>query len=189
MAGIDVGGGGAKRATNSDINMIPFIDLLMVTIAFLLITAVWTTNSRISANAENASSEPRPMTDPPPPPEKVLNLHVAEGQFGLVWKHGATVVSEIKVPRAPVAVGEGADKTVRYPDLAKTIEREWQQQGGHRDRSDRKQDTAVLHSDNRVPFRELVAVLDALNATQREMAFPDGSARQVPVFNMAFSSR
>src|SRR4051812_41664175 len=53
MAGVDVGSGGSKkRATNSDINMIPFIDLLFVTIAFLLITAVWTTNSRINANAE-----------------------------------------------------------------------------------------------------------------------------------------
>ena len=37
MGGVDVGeSGGKKRATNSDINMIPFIDLLMVTIAFLL---------------------------------------------------------------------------------------------------------------------------------------------------------
>ena len=53
MAGVDVGAsGGHKRATNSDINMIPFIDLLMVTIAFLLITAVWVTSSRIDTNAE-----------------------------------------------------------------------------------------------------------------------------------------
>ena len=45
MGGVDVGGGGkGKRATNSDINMIPFIDLLMCTIAFLLITAVWVTS-------------------------------------------------------------------------------------------------------------------------------------------------
>ena len=46
MAGVDVGPqGGHKRATNSDINMVPFIDLLFVTVAFLLITAVWVTNS------------------------------------------------------------------------------------------------------------------------------------------------
>ena len=47
MAGVDVGGGRGKRRVNADLNMIPFIDLLMVTVAFLLITAVWTTNSRI----------------------------------------------------------------------------------------------------------------------------------------------
>ena len=52
MGGVDVGGSDKKRATNSDINMIPFIDLLMVTIAFLLITAVWVTNARLKTNAE-----------------------------------------------------------------------------------------------------------------------------------------
>jgi biopolymer transport protein ExbD len=52
MGGVDVGGGGGgKRSVNSDINMIPFIDLLMVTIAFLLITAVWVSFSRINVNA------------------------------------------------------------------------------------------------------------------------------------------
>lgn len=53
MAGVDVGSAkGGKRATNSDINMVPFIDLLFVTIAFLLITAVWVTNSRIEATTQ-----------------------------------------------------------------------------------------------------------------------------------------
>ena len=41
MAGVDVGGGGRKRSANADVNMVPFIDLLLVTVAFLLITAVW----------------------------------------------------------------------------------------------------------------------------------------------------
>ena len=41
MGGVDVGGGGGgRRQTDSEINMIPFIDLLLVTISFLLITAV-----------------------------------------------------------------------------------------------------------------------------------------------------
>ena len=45
MAGVDVGPQrGGKRATNSDVNMVPFIDLLFVTVAFLLITAVLVTN-------------------------------------------------------------------------------------------------------------------------------------------------
>ena len=50
MAGIDVGGrkGGRKRL-DSEINMIPMIDLLMVTISFLLLTAVWVQNSRLTA--------------------------------------------------------------------------------------------------------------------------------------------
>lgn len=37
MANVDTG---KKRGINADINRIPFLDLLMVTAAFLLITAV-----------------------------------------------------------------------------------------------------------------------------------------------------
>jgi biopolymer transport protein ExbD len=189
MGGVDVGSeGGKKRATNSDINMIPFIDLLMVTIAFLLITAVWTTNNRINADAQvpgppNPSAEMTPQT-----PEKVLNLHIGESDFGLIWKQGATVVSEIKVPKVSADMGEGDNKISRYPELAKKIEEEWKQQGGHRDPSDKKVDQCILHTDNRTPFKEVVAVLDAVYAPKREMKLPDGP-KQVPVFNMTFSVR
>ena len=188
MGSVDVGdGGGKKRATNSDINMIPFIDLLMVTIAFLLITAVWTTNSRINADAQvpgppNPNQELTPQT-----PEKVLNLHVGESEFSLVWKSGATVVSEIKVPKNPVEIGEA--KIIRYPDLAKKIEEEWKAQGGHRDPTDRKLDQCILFTDNRTPFKEIVAVLDALYSPKRDMKAPDGSSKKLPVFNMTFSVR
>lgn len=190
MGGVDVDtGGGKKRATNSEINMIPFIDLLMVTIAFLLITAVWVTNSRINADAQvpgppNPNEELTPQT-----PEKVLNLHIGDNEFKLVWKQGATVVSEVPVPKNPVTVDLGGDrKVVRYPDLAKKIEEEWKTHGGHRDPSDKKLDQCILHSDNRAPFKEIIAVLDALYHPKRDIKFPDGT-KQMPVFNMTFSVR
>jgi biopolymer transport protein ExbD len=185
MAGIDVGGsGGAKRATNSDINMIPFIDLLMVTIAFLLITAVWVTNSRLEANAQVPGREMGPDI---PPPEKVLNVHVGENDFDLIWKLGSTVVSQVKVPKSSIEVGEGSARALRYPELAKRMEAEWAQQGGHKDPSDRKVDQAVLHSDNRTSFKEIIAVMDALYAPKRDMKL-DGKVQKVPVFSMAFSA-
>lgn len=189
MGGVDVGeSGGKKRATNSDINMIPFIDLLMVTIAFLLITAVWTTNSRINADAQ-VPGPPDPNKElTPTTPEKVLNLHIGESEFSLVWKQGATVVSEIKVPKNEIQVGNDP-KLVRYPDLAKKIEEEWKAQGGHRDPTDRKLDQCILFSDNRTPFREIVAVLDALYSPKREIKFADGTSKKLPVFNMTFSVR
>src|SRR5215510_6098861 len=126
MGGVDVGAeGGKKRATNSEINMIPFIDLLMCTIAFLLITAVWTTNNRINADAQ-VPGPPDPNKElTPQTPEKVLNLHILESEFNLVWKQGATVISEVKLPRPPTETG---DKIVRYTELAKKIEAEWQAQ-------------------------------------------------------------
>lgn len=188
MSGVDVGGESKKRQTNAEINMIPFIDLLMVTVAFLLITAVWVTNSRINADAQ-VPGPPSPDQVVPTTPEKVLNLHIGDGEFGLVWKQGATVVSEIKVPKTPVDSMQADRHVIRFPDLGKKIEEEWKQQGGHRDPSDRKLDQCVLHTDNRTPFKEIVAVLDALYSPKRDIKFGDGSTKQVPVFNMTFSVR
>lgn len=190
MAGVDVGeSGGKKRATNSDINMVPFIDLLMCTIAFLLITAVWVTNSRINADAQ-VPGPPDPQKElQPQTPEKVLHLHIGENEFSLVWKQGATVVSENKVPKTPVETESGdGGKILRYPDLAKKIEEEWKQQRQHFDLADKKLDQCTLYSDNRTPFRELVAVIDALYAPKREMKLGD-AVKKVPVFNMTFSVR
>jgi biopolymer transport protein ExbD len=191
MGGVDVGGGGGKkRATNSEINMIPFIDLLMCTIAFLLITAVWVTNSRINADAQvpgppNPNQELTPQT-----PEKVLHLHIGESEFSLVWKQGATVVSENKVPKTPVELdsGDAGGKVLRYPDLAKKIEDEWKQQKQHFDVADKKLEQCTLYSDNRTPFRELIAVIDALYSPKRDMKLGN-EVKKVPVFNMTFSVR
>ncbi|WP_437602833.1 ExbD/TolR family protein [Sorangium sp. So ce590] len=188
MGGVDVGDNGKKRSTNSEINMVPFIDLLMVTISFLLITAVWVTNSRMNADAQ-VPGPPDPNKElTPQTPEKVLNLHIGESEFGLVWKQGATVVNEVKVPKTPLEAGDGSSKVIRYPELAKRIEEEWKQHGGHRDPSDKKLDQAILHTDNRTPFKEIVAVLDALYSPKREMKLPEGT-KQIPAFNMTFSVR
>jgi biopolymer transport protein ExbD len=188
MAGVDVGpsGGGHRRATNSDINMIPFIDLLMCTIAFLLITAVWVTSSRIPANAQAPGSTEGPVT--PPIVERVLHVNVNESDFLLQWKHAGTVVSEARVPRTGVEVGD-VEKVTRYPDLARAIEKDWAQFHEHFDAADHARDTLVLHSDNRTPFRDLIAVLDAANATHRDLRMPDGKVARVPAFNPTFAIR
>ena len=91
MAGVDVGPqGGAKRAKNSDINMIPFIDLLMVTIAFLLITAEWTRMARIDADAQVPGAT---GGDTPPPPEKQLHVDMRSAdRFVLTWKEGPITI-------------------------------------------------------------------------------------------------
>jgi biopolymer transport protein ExbD len=185
MAGVDVGSeGGKRRATNSEINMIPFIDLLMVMIAFLLITAVWSNYSRINANAQ--------IPGPPDPdkemikdtPEKVLHVKVREGEFELVWSQGATTVSQTTVPRKAVEV-QGA---TRFPDLATKLQEEWKAQGGHRDATDMKLDQAVLHTDNSAKFSDIIAVMDAIYASRREMKI-GGATQMVPAFNMTFAVR
>ena len=187
MAGVDVGGSkGNKRATNSDINMVPFIDLLMCTIAFLLITAVWVTNSRMPLDAQ-LPGPPGPVEETPPP-QRTLHVTVGENDFGLVWKLGSTVVSETHVARNAVEVG-GTEKVSRYPELAKAIEKEWGQLHEHSDPNDKKQDQLVLHSDDRAPFRDLVAVMDAVRETRRDLRGPDGAVHRIAAFNPTFAVR
>ena len=187
MAGVDVGpSGGNKRATNSDINMVPFIDLLFVTVAFLLITAVWVTNSRISADAQVPGKDSCGV-DCATVTEKVLHVSVGENDFNLAWKQAGTVLSEVRIPKGPAA--NEATESVRYPELAKAIQAEWGQRGGHMDPSDLKSDQVILHTDNKTPFKELVAVLDAVNSAKRDRRTSDGKTVKIAAFNPTFAVR
>jgi biopolymer transport protein ExbD len=189
MAGVDVGDGGkgGRKKLDSEINMIPFIDLLMVTISFLLITAVWSHMARLNADAQ-VPGPPRP-DEPLEKTEPDKQLHVemrSADKFTLIWKQGATVVSTVDVARKDDVTMEGAAKTVRYAELAEKIEQEWKTVGQHRDAADRKFDTAVLHSDNETPYYQLIGVIDAVYRVKRPYS---GGAKTelVPAFNVTFS--
>src|ERR1051326_8426020 len=114
------GGSGGRRALDSEINMIPFIDLLMVTISFLLITAVWTHMARINADAQ-VPGPPRPdVEQDKTEPEKQLHVEMRQpDHFTLIWKQGGTIITTIDVPRRDNVekVPGGQAKMVRYPDL------------------------------------------------------------------------
>jgi Biopolymer transport protein ExbD/TolR len=184
VAGIDVGApGGRKRATNSDINMIPFIDLLMCTIAFLLITAVWVTSSRVEVDAQVPGPTPGETFETE---ARTLHVDVRENDFLLQWKRGRTLLSETTIPRQGVHVADGV---IRYPDLTQAIMKGWAENGEHRDPSDRMRDPLVLHSNDQMPFRDLVAVLDAANATKRQLRYRDGHTAAVAAFNPSFAVR
>ncbi|MEZ4224026.1 MAG: biopolymer transporter ExbD [Polyangiaceae bacterium] len=185
MAGIDTGGGhGGKRATNHEIPLIPFIDFLLCLVAFLLVTAVWSQMARINADAR-VPGPPRPE-DEIQKQEKEKQLHVemrGERKFQLVWKEGSTVVNTIDVERKPVKVGDDT----RFPDLAKKILDEWTANGAHRAATDKKFDQAVLHTDNTTQFSDVIAVIDAIYAPQRDFAPVGAQAEKVPAFNVTFA--
>lgn len=44
----------------------------------------------------------------------------------------------------------------------------------------------MLHTDNAMPFQEVVAVLDAINAPERDFSF-EGETKRVPAFNVTFA--
>ncbi|HEY8079582.1 MAG TPA: biopolymer transporter ExbD [Labilithrix sp.] len=167
MAGVNVEGAkGGRKALDTEINMIPMIDLLMVTISFLLITAVWVHMSRIEGNAQ----VPGPSTAPPCEgseckPDARLHVETKDpSKFVLVWKQGATVVRSADVPRDAV---KGAKGSVVFPALASRIGDEWRSAGAHRDANDRAFDHAVVHAANDMPYKEIIAVMDAVAATKR----------------------
>src|SRR3954447_8227590 len=155
MGGVDVGGGGGKgkRSLDSEINMIPMIDLLMVTISFLLITAVWTHMARINADAQ-VPGPPRPDQEiDKQEPEKQLHVEMrSPDKFVLVWKQAGTVISTVDVPRKDNMAVKDGKKMIRFPELAAKIEAEWKSVGAHRDASDKKFDQAILHTDNETPY-------------------------------------
>jgi len=190
MGGVDVGGGGGKgkrKTVDSEINMIPMIDLLMVTISFLLITAVWTHMARVNSDAQ-VPGPPRPDVEQEKvEPEKQLNVEMrSEDKFVLVWKQGATTVDSIDVPRKDVVVNQGPVEVVRFPDLAAKIESEWKAKGQHSNPTDKKLDQAILHTDNKTEFKYIVGVIDAIYHTHRELTL-GGKTDKVPAFNITFA--
>lgn len=190
MGGVDVGSGGSKRrrSINEDVNMVPFIDLLLVTVAFLLITAVWASSSRLVADAQ-IPGPPGCGSDCVGRVERTLHVSVGADDFVVAWRQGSTVLSEVRVPRTVDPSGEVAGAATRYPELAKRIEAEWASQGAHRDPADRAVDQAVVHTDDRTPYREIVAVFDAIAATKRDVRLASGDVRRVPAFNLVFAQR
>lgn len=68
--GMDLGNSskGGKKPLDTAINLVPFIDLMAVTIAFLIMTAVWTQIGRLQVSQSgNSSTEAEPPKDPLPP--------------------------------------------------------------------------------------------------------------------------
>ncbi|HWZ90086.1 MAG TPA: biopolymer transporter ExbD [Polyangiaceae bacterium] len=189
MGGIDDGGGGGgkRKSVDSEINMIPMIDLLMVTISFLLITAVWTHMARINADAQ-VPGPPRPdVEQEKTEPEKQLNIEMRdEDKFVLVWKQGSTTVDSIDVPRKDVVTQQGAVEVVRFPDLAEKIESEWKAKGQHSNPTDRKLDQAILHTDNKTEFKYIIGVIDAVYQTHRDMQLGP-KTEKLPAFNITFA--
>lgn len=181
--GISVDGGrGKRRSVDMEINMVPMIDLLMVTISFLLITAVWVQYPRMEANAQ----VPGPNNTPPCEgaeckPEVKLHVDTSDpSKFVLVWKEGRSVVRSAEVAREPTKGGKAS-----FPALASQVESEWRSAGQHRDASDRKFDHAVVHASNDMPYAELIAVMDAVAKPKRTLA---GLPRPISAFDITFAA-
>ncbi len=83
MAHISTGGKG--REVNTELNLVPVIDLMSVLITFLLITAVWTQVSMIQLGASFASPRDPEQKEIKPPPleDVVLKLEIRKTGYVL----------------------------------------------------------------------------------------------------------
>ena len=145
--------------------MIPMIDLLMVTISFLLITAVWTHMARLDANA----NEPARDAQKPIVPEPVLHVDMKLGsRFVLRW------VAEGAVERT-TEVRRGDDRA--FPELTAAVQAEWDTRGMHHAPRDLERDRATLEVPDDAPYEDIVAVMDAVYRVRRV-----GTATPVPAF-------
>ena len=82
MAGISAGGGhGGKKSVDHSIPLVPFIDLLLCCVMFLLVTAVWNQLARLNASQQQPG---QPQMDTPPPEEPQIKLILQVQNTGFV---------------------------------------------------------------------------------------------------------
>ena len=90
MGGIAVGGGhGGKKSVDSEIPLVPFIDLLLCCVMFLLVTAVWNQLAQLEAN-QQIPGNPNP-SDPPPDPGIQLYLQITGTGFAITSSAGERI--------------------------------------------------------------------------------------------------
>jgi biopolymer transport protein TolR len=170
MAGgmdLGVGGKGRKRPLDAAINLVPFIDLMAVTISFLIMTAVW---NQISSLKVSQAGGP-PVDDPTPRPATIpLVLVVSERGFTLT---GAG--TPIEIPRsngAFVFCHSAAKDRIDENCEDKTLVGELRRIKGNVP----GQNTITVQVEDGVRYGDLVRVLDACNlkdAANQPTLFPD----------------
>src|SRR3954464_2122409 len=88
MAGISSGGGhGGKKSVDHSVPLVPFIDLLLCCVMFLLVTAVWNQLARLNANQQQPG-QPQMDTPPPETPQIKLILQVQAAGYTIATTAG-----------------------------------------------------------------------------------------------------
>lgn len=83
---LETGGKGGRRPLDTEINLIPMIDLLIVSISFLLITAVWTQLSRLNVMQQMPGQDV--AQDRPPEEKTKVTLRITEQGYQLTSTGG-----------------------------------------------------------------------------------------------------
>lgn len=141
MASIDVGPSrGGKKAVDSNIPLIPFIDLLLCCVMFLLVTAVWNQLASLDAMQDVPGQGP----DELPPEQLRLALQLRSDGYVL----SSTAGDQIAIPK----VGDAYDLAGLRARL-----------GAYHDADPNRRDLTVW-ADDGVAYDSLVQAMDVATA-------------------------
>jgi biopolymer transport protein ExbD len=161
VASFETGGSSpGKKAVNQEIPLIPFIDLLLCCVMFLLATAVWNQLAAVNANQQvpgQASTE-----DAPPEDEKVkLILQVRNSGYVL----GSSAGESIDIKKRVVA-----DQREFDVDELETKLAQWKQAW------DKREDLIVAPEDG-VRYEDVIVAMDVASADGfTTLSMADGAA-------------
>lgn len=130
--------------------MVPMIDFLMVTISFLLLTAVWTHTARLDGTTR-VPGPPDPINKPIEP---MLRMHVqvppGDAPLALSLRRGNELLEARTVSRRELSARLDDMRRAHAPDFASEESR-----------------VVVMHADNQIPYRDMIAVMDSISKDAR----------------------
>jgi len=157
MSGMDLGtsGKGGKKPLDAMINLVPFIDLMAVTIVFLIMTAVWTQLGRLQVSQSGQSTSEQ---DPPPSQLQPITLLITEKDLKLTV--GGAQFDAIPITRDEKGRIEIEKLMIKLKEL------KLQQP---------EQAAITLSTEDSVKYEDLVRLIDTVISTGTEPLFPSVS--------------
>src|SRR5262249_35139963 len=148
-----------KRSVNHEIPLIPFIDLLLVCVMFLLATAVWNQLAAINANQTVPGSQDQ---NAPPPEDKVkLILRIQDAGYVLGSTAGESTVISRKV-----TAGKSEYDTVELHKQLEQWKKAWE------DRTD-----MIVAAEDGVAYDDIIRAMDvALDCGFSGLSLADGAS-------------
>lgn len=142
--GMDVGGGkGGKKSLDVSINLTPFIDLMAVTISFLIMTAVWTQVGRLQVAQAGGPSAEEEEQQQDKPKTVLLTLYVTPTELKLVADQQE--YEAIPVTRNDKGKLDLSKLTARFKEVKAQIP---------------EQTSVTLQTDDKVRYEDLVRIVD-----------------------------
>ena len=166
MAGgmdLGTGGRGGRKPVDATINLVPFIDLMAVTISFLIMTAVWNQTARLEAQSGAGGGDG--ATD-----EHPLRLEVT-GRGFRISSGGSAVELPRREGRYVICHATGSDAPAASCDEGSLVSA---LQAVKVVQPDRR--AIAVEFEDQVLYSDVVRVLDACNlkdAARRPALFPE----------------